>query len=52
MAKAMDIPQPAVARSELSLRDKVTRFDTRVSPYVYIAPFFILFAVFGAFPLV
>ena len=52
MAKAMDIPQPAVARGELSVRDKVARFDTRVSPYVYIAPFFILFGIFGAFPLV
>src|SRR5215470_16618826 len=51
MAKAMDIPRPAVARGELSLRDKASRLDTRLSPYLYISPFFILFAIFGAFPL-
>src|SRR6516165_4063123 len=52
MAKAVEIPRPAVARSELSLRDNASRLDTRLSPYLYIAPFFILFGVFGAFPLV
>src|SRR5690349_24758183 len=25
-------------------------FDTRVSPYLFIAPFFVVFAVFGLFP--
>jgi cellobiose transport system permease protein len=52
MAKAMDISRPAVARSELSFRDKATRLDTKLSPYLLVAPFFILFAIFGAFPLV
>jgi cellobiose transport system permease protein len=52
MAKAMDIPRPAVARGELSVREKASRLDTKLSPYLYISPFFILFAVFGAFPLV
>ncbi len=28
------------------------KVDTRVSPYLYISPFFILFAIFGLFPLV
>jgi cellobiose transport system permease protein len=28
------------------------RFDTKGSPYLYVAPFFLLFGVFGAFPLV
>src|SRR5438046_10673943 len=27
------------------------RLDTKASPYLYIAPFFVLFAVFGLFPL-
>jgi cellobiose transport system permease protein len=27
------------------------RFDTKGSPYLYVAPFFLLFGVFGAFPL-
>jgi cellobiose transport system permease protein len=30
---------------------RLRRIDTKVSPYAYIAPFFILFAVFGLFPL-
>jgi len=29
-----------------------SRADAKVSPYVYIAPFFVLFAVFGLYPLV
>jgi cellobiose transport system permease protein len=28
------------------------RLDTRVSPFLYIAPFFVVFALFGLFPLV
>src|SRR4051812_33991330 len=52
MAKAMDIPRPVVARGELSVRDKASRLDTKLSPYLYVSPFFILFAIFGAFPLV
>ncbi|RLP96819.1 carbohydrate ABC transporter permease [Micromonospora sp. CV4] len=31
---------------------RLSRLDTRLSPYLYIAPFFLLFAVFGAYPLV
>jgi len=29
-----------------------TRFDVKYSPYLYVAPFFILFGIFGAYPLV
>jgi cellobiose transport system permease protein len=29
----------------------LSRWDFKVSPYLYISPFFVLFAVFGAFPL-
>ena len=35
----------------LTLRQRLSRADVRVSPYLYIAPFFALFAVIGAFPL-
>lgn len=28
------------------------RLDVRLSPYLYVAPFFVLFAIFGVFPLV
>lgn len=34
------------------LRNFLGRMDVKVSPYLYIAPFFILFAVVGLFPLV
>jgi cellobiose transport system permease protein len=30
---------------------RLSRLDTRLSPYLYIAPFFLLFAVFGVYPL-
>lgn len=32
-------------------RQKLSRFDLKASPYVYVAPFFILFGVTGLFPL-
>lgn len=38
-------------RSELTFRQKVNRFDYTFSPYLYIAPFFILFALIGIFPI-
>lgn len=28
-----------------------SRLDAKVSPYLYVAPFFVLFAIFGAYPL-
>ncbi len=30
---------------------RLSRWDIKVSPYLYVSPFFLLFAVFGAFPL-
>lgn len=33
------------------MRNWLYKVDTRVSPYLYIAPFFLLFAAFGLFPL-
>jgi cellobiose transport system permease protein len=34
------------------LRHRLHRLDLKVSPYAYVLPFFLLFGVFGAFPLV
>jgi cellobiose transport system permease protein len=51
MAKAIDIATPAIVRGRLSRRERLSRLDTKVSPYLYVVPFFVLFAVFGAFPL-
>ena len=39
------------SRSQLTFRQKVSRFDHTFSPYLYIAPFFILFALLGIFPI-
>ena len=33
------------------LRGRLGRVDLKASPYLYVAPFFVLFAVFGLFPL-
>ena len=32
-------------------RDRLTRLDVKFTPYLFIAPFFVLFAVIGLFPL-
>jgi len=34
-----------------ALRRRLLRADTKVSPYLYVAPFFALFGLFGLFPL-
>ena len=34
-----------------TLRQRLTRWDVKVSPYLYVAPFFIVFGIVGLFPL-
>jgi cellobiose transport system permease protein len=34
-----------------NLGAKLSRFDIKASPYLYIAPFFVLFGIFGLYPL-
>ena len=48
--RAAAAPTP-VARRRSATRRRLRRVDAKVSPYLYIAPFFILFAIFGIFPL-
>jgi cellobiose transport system permease protein len=43
-------PPPAVGRRE-ALRAWLHRLDVKGSPYLYVAPFFLIFAAFGLFPL-
>jgi cellobiose transport system permease protein len=43
-------PTHAVRRRSATRR-RLRRVDAKVSPYLYVAPFFILFGVFGVFPL-
>jgi cellobiose transport system permease protein len=42
---------PAGAPEPPSRRFRLARYDIKVSPYVYIAPFFIIFGIFGAYPM-
>ncbi|RMB61735.1 carbohydrate ABC transporter permease [Tessaracoccus antarcticus] len=38
-------------RQPLTRRQRLSRADVRYSPYLYVAPFFVLFALVGLFPL-
>jgi len=44
-------PKPTIV-SKLTRRQKLSRWDVKFSPYLYISPFFILFALVGAFPII
>ena len=39
-------------QSRLTFRQKLSNFDFKASPYLYISPFFLLFALLGAFPII
>jgi cellobiose transport system permease protein len=41
-------PRPA---AQLTWRERRARWDARLAPYLYVSPFFLVFAVVGAFPL-
>ncbi|MQW76185.1 ABC transporter permease subunit [Nocardioides sp. dk4132] len=42
---------PGRPRRRLTTRQRLSRWDVRLSPYLYISPFFVLFLVVGMFPL-
>lgn len=43
--------RPPRAPRVISFSQRLSRWDLRVSPYLYISPFFIMFAVVGLFPI-
>ena len=43
---------PARTPRRIGFGNRLARWDVKVSPYLYISPFFILFAIVGLFPLV
>jgi cellobiose transport system permease protein len=45
-------PRRDSIRSSAPWRRALSRWDTRFSPYLLVAPFFVLFGVFGLYPLV
>jgi cellobiose transport system permease protein len=47
-----DRPDPERPPRVLSFSHRLSRWDLKVSPYLYISPFFILFAIVGLFPIV
>ncbi len=44
-------PAPGRAPRRIAFRRRIGRWDVKASPYLYISPFFILFAIVGLFPL-
>ncbi|MCU1435161.1 MAG: putative ABC-type sugar transport system, permease component [Pseudarthrobacter sp.] len=44
--------KPPVIKPKATFRQRLSIFDVKASPYLYVAPFFILFALVGLFPLV
>lgn len=46
------IPAGQRSSTNLTFRQKLSNWDYKFSPYLYVAPFFILFAILGAFPIV
>ena len=62
MTLQTDVGRPAGSADHRSSRQPLkrhkpprlwsSRFDMKASPYFYVAPFFVLFGIFGAFPLV
>jgi cellobiose transport system permease protein len=45
------VEAPLRATSRRGIRTRLHELDARVSPYLYISPFFVLFGIFGLFPL-
>ncbi|MPV37514.1 carbohydrate ABC transporter permease [Georgenia subflava] len=44
-------PEPERRVRRLAMRQRVGRWDVRLSPYLYISPFFVVFAIAGLFPI-
>ena len=45
-------PEPAPETRRERRRARLSRADLKLSPYLYVAPFFVLFGIFGLYPLV
>ncbi|MCT9819351.1 sugar ABC transporter permease [Microbacterium sp. W1N] len=53
-ARTTPDPRPTAKppKQAIPFRQRLSRWDLKVSPYLYISPFFILFAIVGLFPIV
>jgi cellobiose transport system permease protein len=45
------LPHVTPARTRSPWRSRLSRWDQKGAPYAFVSPFFIFFAIFGAFPL-
>ncbi|WP_028660468.1 carbohydrate ABC transporter permease [Nocardioides insulae] len=44
-------PRPSRTAPRITLRQRLSRLDTKVSPYLYVLPFFVIFAAIGLYPM-
>ncbi|MFI6096176.1 carbohydrate ABC transporter permease [Lentzea sp. NPDC051213] len=51
LTKGVDRERVEEARPRSPLRHRLSKLDTKVSPYLFVAPFFVLFGAIGLFPL-
>ena len=51
MSEQSAVEVPAQRRRRIGIRGRLHRLDGKASPYLYISPFFVVFGVFGLFPL-
>ena len=51
MSNGTAIAHAPAVRQTGAVRRKLRRLDVKVSPYVYVSPFFVIFIAFGLFPL-
>ena len=51
MSEQTAVEAPLVAPRRRTVRSRLHRLDSKASPYLYVSPFFILFGLFGLFPL-
>lgn len=52
MTTQAPVERPRGRHAGLTFRQKLSNFDTKASPYLYISPYFLLFSIFGLFPLI
>jgi cellobiose transport system permease protein len=51
-ARPKHVAPPDPPRRRQSRTVRLARLDTKLSPYLYVAPFFVLFGIFGLYPMV
>ena len=50
-SRRSESPEPPRSVKRIAFGHRMSRWDLKLSPYLYISPFFILFAIVGLFPI-